>query len=232
MLMPPLVTERFGGDWGLNARGIYYRHYYSPGWVTAGHDLWLPSLDQIDWTDSSEDSRRSRAREFVKHVLDNERWNKSEYAWEADAWTDVFGHMRNDPALAVYGVLSPSYLQHESLTCLATNTNTTPLERRGTPSHASSMASQNSSSASQTQLLALQHSGRRIIPPLWRSTTWIANAWNHSYSIGTATSDLTRDGVMPISCFPSPCTKPRAGPAMLERPAGRRAPQERRILIF
>jgi len=87
----------------MNARGIYYRHYYSPGWVTAGHDLWLPSLDAVDWMDPTEKGRRRRARVFVKHVLENEKWNKSEYAWEADAWHDVFGQMRNDPVLAVYG---------------------------------------------------------------------------------------------------------------------------------
>ncbi|SPO07514.1 uncharacterized protein DNG_10208 [Cephalotrichum gorgonifer] len=101
VLMPPYLIDRFGSDWGLNARGIYYRHHYSPGWVTAGHSLWLPSLDQTDWEHPSEEPRRKRARVLVGHALDNERWRKSEYAWEADAWTDVFGLMRNDPALAV-----------------------------------------------------------------------------------------------------------------------------------
>ena len=48
-----------------------------------------------------EHNRRERARQLLRHTLDNERWNKSEYAWEADAWVDVFGQMRNDPALAV-----------------------------------------------------------------------------------------------------------------------------------
>lgn len=97
----PSMIERFGADWGLNARGIYYRHRYSLEWVSFGHNLWMPSLDGIDWKDFSESSRCSRAETFLKHVLNNERWKKSEYAWEADAWTDVFGQMRNDPALAV-----------------------------------------------------------------------------------------------------------------------------------
>ncbi|KAG2026542.1 hypothetical protein GB937_001322 [Aspergillus fischeri] len=97
----PRMIEQFGADWGLNARGIYYRHFYSPGWVTSDHELWLPSLDGIDWNNFSESSRRSRAETFLKHVLNNERWKKSEYAWEADAWTDVFGQMKNDPVLAV-----------------------------------------------------------------------------------------------------------------------------------
>jgi hypothetical protein len=48
----------------------------------------------------TEHNRRKRARQLLRHTLDNERWNKSEYAWEADAWADVFGQMRNDPALA------------------------------------------------------------------------------------------------------------------------------------
>ncbi|KAF7164600.1 hypothetical protein CNMCM5623_009057 [Aspergillus felis] len=97
----PRMIERFGADWGLNARGIYYRHFYSPGWVSSDQELWLPSLGGIDWNHFSESSRRSRAETFLKHVLNNERWRKSEYAWEADAWTDVFGQMRNDPVLAV-----------------------------------------------------------------------------------------------------------------------------------
>lgn len=96
-----MLVDRFRDDWGMNARGIYYRHYYSPGWVTADHSLWLPSLDGIDWNDDVEESRRTRAQLFLKHSLDNEKWNKSEYAWEADAWADVFSHMRNDPALSV-----------------------------------------------------------------------------------------------------------------------------------
>ncbi|KAK9641187.1 hypothetical protein HCH54_008939 [Aspergillus fumigatus] len=95
------MIEQFGADWGLNARGIYYRHFYSPGWVTSDHELWLPSLDGIDWNHFSESSRLSRAEAFLKHVLNNERWKKSEYAWEADAWSDVFGQMKNDPVLAV-----------------------------------------------------------------------------------------------------------------------------------
>ena len=33
-------------------------------------------------------------------LLDNARWNKSEYGWEADAWSDVFGQMRDDPVIA------------------------------------------------------------------------------------------------------------------------------------
>ncbi|EIT80897.1 hypothetical protein Ao3042_02615 [Aspergillus oryzae 3.042] len=97
----PRMIERYGADWGLNARGVYYRHRYSQGWVTAGHDLWLPSLDGIDWNGPGESSRRSRAKAFLKCILNNERWRKSEYAWEADAWTHVFGQMRDDPVLAV-----------------------------------------------------------------------------------------------------------------------------------
>lgn len=97
----PSLLQRYGRDWGDNARGIYYRHHYSPEWVTADHSLWLPSFQEIEWDDAGEADRRLRAQSLLRHVLDNERWNKSEYAWEADAWTDVFGGMRNDPVLAV-----------------------------------------------------------------------------------------------------------------------------------
>jgi hypothetical protein len=96
----PGLSRRFGVDWGHNARGIYYRHYYSPGWVTAGHSLWLPSLDGIDWNDEMEHSRRQRAKAFLRSNVDNERWPKSEYAWEADAWNHVFGRIRDDPVIS------------------------------------------------------------------------------------------------------------------------------------
>ncbi|KAF4946264.1 hypothetical protein FSARC_14238 [Fusarium sarcochroum] len=100
-LTSPSCIDAFGSEWGMNARGIYYRHYYSPAWVTADHSLWLPSLDGTDWTHHAEEGRRARARSFVKHTLNNEGWAKSEYAWEADAWTDIFGFMRDDPVLSV-----------------------------------------------------------------------------------------------------------------------------------
>ncbi|KAI8413955.1 hypothetical protein FOFC_07246 [Fusarium oxysporum] len=54
-----------------------------------------------NWDDAGEEDRRVRARTMVKHILQNEKWAKSEYAWEADAWKDVFGMMRDDPVLAV-----------------------------------------------------------------------------------------------------------------------------------
>ncbi|KAK4038456.1 hypothetical protein C8A01DRAFT_47917 [Parachaetomium inaequale] len=54
------------------------------------------TADVAYWNSSGEESRRARARVFLKHVLDNERWKKAEYVWEADAWSDVFGLMRDD----------------------------------------------------------------------------------------------------------------------------------------
>lgn len=97
---PPSLRDRFHIDWSWNARGVYYRHHYSPEWVTGDHSLWVPTLDGIDWDDVTEAPRRSRAKAFLQHTLDNARWNKSEYAWEADAWSDVFGQMRDDPVIS------------------------------------------------------------------------------------------------------------------------------------
>jgi hypothetical protein len=96
----PYMRDRYHRDWSWNARGVYYRHYYSPEWVTGDHTLWVPALDRVDWDDQSEEPRRARAKTFLMHTLDNARWRKSEYAWEADAWNDVFGRMRDDPATA------------------------------------------------------------------------------------------------------------------------------------
>jgi hypothetical protein len=93
------MLDRFGKDYKLNAQGIYYYDFYSPRLVTSTRKVWVPSLDGIDWTGPGEESLRIRARVFAEHNLNNERWNKSEYAWEADAWSDVFGEMRNDPCL-------------------------------------------------------------------------------------------------------------------------------------
>ncbi|EXM24013.1 hypothetical protein FOTG_08948 [Fusarium oxysporum f. sp. vasinfectum 25433] len=44
-------------------------------------------MQDKNWDDAGEEDRR--------------KWAKSEYAWEADAWKDVFGMMRDDPVLAV-----------------------------------------------------------------------------------------------------------------------------------
>jgi len=98
--VPPSLRDLHHCDWSWNARGTYYRHYYSPEWVTEDHSLFVPTLDDINWNDSTEETRRVRARTFLKHAIDKGQWNRSEYAWEADAWTDVFGQMRDDPALA------------------------------------------------------------------------------------------------------------------------------------
>ena len=101
-ICPISVIAKHSRDWTWNARGIYYRHYYSPLWVTNRPKLWIPIIDDRTFDTRYEDRRRSRARQLLHHAMDNERWNKSEYAWEADAWNDVFGQMRSDPALAAY----------------------------------------------------------------------------------------------------------------------------------
>jgi hypothetical protein len=59
----------------------------------------IPSFDGIDWQASDEEERRDRARIVAAHTSRYSR--RSEYAWEADAWHDVFGRIRNDPFLAM-----------------------------------------------------------------------------------------------------------------------------------
>jgi hypothetical protein len=98
--VPPSMRDCYHHDWSWNARGVYYRQYYSPEWVTGDHSLWVPTLDHVDWDDRSEEPRRMRAKTFLRHALGNGQWRKSEYAWEADAWNDVFGQMRDDPTIA------------------------------------------------------------------------------------------------------------------------------------
>jgi hypothetical protein len=99
--VPPSMRDQYHRDWSWNARGIYYRHFYSPEWVTGDHNLWVPTTNHVNWVnDESEEPRRMRAQQFLRHALENGQWRKSEYAWEADAWKDVFGRMRDDPAIA------------------------------------------------------------------------------------------------------------------------------------
>jgi hypothetical protein len=83
---PASSHEQFHREWSWNARGVYYRHYQSPYWVEPGHKLWLPTIEHGMFDHPHEQPRRARARDFLAHALDNKRWTKSEYAWEADAW--------------------------------------------------------------------------------------------------------------------------------------------------
>jgi len=96
------MIDIFRQEWTHNARGIYYRDFYLPELVTLGRKIWVPTLENIDWKEPGEVRRRERARVMVEHSLNNETWNKSDYAWEADAWSDVFGDMRDDPVLSMY----------------------------------------------------------------------------------------------------------------------------------
>jgi hypothetical protein len=95
------MIDNYGKDYALNARGIYYFDRFSPDLVTLCRKVWVPSFQDIDWDAPGESYNRMRARTVMKHNIDNETRHKSEYAWEADAWADIFSGMRNDPCLEV-----------------------------------------------------------------------------------------------------------------------------------
>ena len=101
MTYPPFMIDRHGKDYALNAQGIYYRHHFHPDWVTCNRELWIPTLEDIDWKGPSEEKRRQRAFTLARHAMQNEEYVKSEFAWEADAWSDVFNEIRDDRCLAV-----------------------------------------------------------------------------------------------------------------------------------
>jgi hypothetical protein len=95
------MIDNYRKDYAINARGIYYIDVFRQHFVTMDRKVWVPSLQDIDWGDPSEMDRRIRARNVMEHSIDNGTRHKSEYAWEADAWADVFNQMRNDPCLEV-----------------------------------------------------------------------------------------------------------------------------------
>jgi hypothetical protein len=95
------MIDSFGKEYASNARGIYYVNEFWQNLVTVGRKVWVPSFEDTDWDGPSELNRRKRARTMMEHNIDNETRHKSEYAWEADAWADVFSEMRNDPCLEV-----------------------------------------------------------------------------------------------------------------------------------
>ncbi len=100
-----LMLDRYRQDWTANARGIYYRHYYSTAWLEGKQTVWVPSLEGRSWDLPAEEMRRTRAKQVVKHALANHKGKKSEYSWEADAWADIFSSMREDPLISLYVVL-------------------------------------------------------------------------------------------------------------------------------
>lgn len=98
--MPSMLTS-FGKEYALNTRGIYYRCHYFEDFVVATRNIWIPELSEDGEEPAEVVERQSRARKFALHSENNETWCISEYAGEADAWSDVFGCMRDDPSLEV-----------------------------------------------------------------------------------------------------------------------------------
>lgn len=95
------MLQNFGKDYALHAQGIYYRRYFSEKFVLCNRKGWKPSLSGIKMEYSAAPDREARADTFAKHSRNNETWYKSEYAWEADAWSDVLRPMRDDPCIAM-----------------------------------------------------------------------------------------------------------------------------------
>jgi hypothetical protein len=103
MCYPPWIISNYGEDYKLNCRGIYYRREFSTDNVLANRKVWIPSLPATTLKNTPENHERlSRARIFAESSRNNESWCKSEYAWEADAWSQAFGKMREDHCLAMY----------------------------------------------------------------------------------------------------------------------------------
>jgi hypothetical protein len=59
------------------------------------------SFSGVNWDDKSEVVRRMRAKVVARHAQDNSKLRRSEFAWDADAWRDVFGNLRDDDLIAM-----------------------------------------------------------------------------------------------------------------------------------
>ncbi len=99
MEYPPNILDNWGQDFALQAQGIYYLSDFSDEAVWYDRKVWVPTLCEQDEETPETVDRRVRAKTLASHSQNNEAWCKSEFAWEADAWADIFGPMRHDPSL-------------------------------------------------------------------------------------------------------------------------------------
>jgi hypothetical protein len=100
------MLSTYGKDYALHARGIYYRRYLSKDLTSADRQIWVPVVPEDGGQDMKLEQFYARSQIVVSHAQRNEKVYKSEYAWEADAWSDVFRDMRDDTCLGVYVLFS------------------------------------------------------------------------------------------------------------------------------
>ncbi|PVH83821.1 hypothetical protein DL98DRAFT_454426 [Cadophora sp. DSE1049] len=98
---PPKIVNELGKDIAQSSQGIYYYDSFHPTRVPDNRNVFVPSIEGVNWEGSEEDGRRERALAVERHMINNETFHKSEYAWEADAWADIFGHIRDDNQLVI-----------------------------------------------------------------------------------------------------------------------------------
>ena len=97
---PPHMIAHFATDFAQNAQGIYYHDKYRPAMTPKDRTLFIPSIEGVDWEHRDEVDRRKRARVAAHHARSNEAWEDiSEYTWDAEARSDIFGKIRDDPHL-------------------------------------------------------------------------------------------------------------------------------------
>ncbi|KAF2094070.1 hypothetical protein NA57DRAFT_60716 [Rhizodiscina lignyota] len=95
------ILDNCGQDFALQAHGIYYLCHFSEQAVRYGRKVWVPTLPEQDEETPETLDRRARAKTLASHSRKNEAWCKSEFGWEADAWADIFGRMRDEPTLEI-----------------------------------------------------------------------------------------------------------------------------------
>lgn len=98
---PQKATKDFVQDIAQTSQGIYYYDSFQEDRIPEDRKLFVPSIEGVNWDSCEENSRRERARMVERHMINNETFNKSEFAWEADAWADIFGFLRDDNQLVI-----------------------------------------------------------------------------------------------------------------------------------